>query len=83
VIYTLAVEKAAFIAILDAVHKTLPTPKDDDNSYTFSSLRDHNIVTAYLPASITGTNLATTVARDMLRSFPIKIRLIVRVEGGV
>jgi nucleoside phosphorylase len=83
VICALAVEKAAFVAILDAVHETLPTPKDDDNSYTFGSLGDHNIVAACLPAGITGTNLAATVARDMLRSFPIKMRLMVGVGGGV
>jgi nucleoside phosphorylase len=83
VICALAVEKAAFVAMLDAVHENLPTPKDDDNSYIFGSLGDHYIVAACLPAGITGTNSAATVARDMLRSFPIKMRLMVGVGGGV
>jgi nucleoside phosphorylase len=83
VICALAVEKAAFVAILDAVHETLPTPKDDDNNYTFGSIGDHNIVAACLPAGIIGTNSAATVAKDMLRSFPIKMGFMVGVGGGV
>ncbi|RYF41887.1 MAG: hypothetical protein EOO38_20250, partial [Cytophagaceae bacterium] len=65
-------EKAAFVAMLDAVHENLPTPKDDNNSYTFGSIGGYNIVTVCLPAGITGTNSAATVAKDMLRSFLIK-----------
>jgi nucleoside phosphorylase len=83
VICALAVEKAAFVAMLDEVHETLPTPKDDDNSYTFGSVGDHNIVAACLPAGMTGNNSAATVAKDMLRSFPIKIGLLVGVGGGI
>jgi nucleoside phosphorylase len=83
VICALAVEKAAFVAMLDTVHETLPTPKDDDNNYTFGSMGDHNIVVACLPAGITGTNSAATVAKDMRRSFPIKMGLMVGVGGGV
>ncbi|KAH8710125.1 nucleoside phosphorylase domain-containing protein [Phaeosphaeriaceae sp. PMI808] len=83
VICALAVEKAAFEAMLDEVHETLPTPKDDGNSYTFGSIGDHNIVAACLPAGMTGNNSAATVAKDMRRSFPIKIGLMVGVGGGV
>jgi hypothetical protein len=75
VICALAVEKAAFVAMLDDVHEALPTPKNDDNSYTFGRIGDHNIVAACLPAGMTGNNSAATVAKDMLRSFPIKIGL--------
>jgi nucleoside phosphorylase len=77
------VEKAAFVAMLDDVHEALLTPKNDDNSYTFGRIGDHNIVVACLPAGMTGNNSAATVAKDMLRSFPIKIGLMVGVGGGV
>ncbi|USP81646.1 hypothetical protein yc1106_08920 [Curvularia clavata] len=82
VICALAVEKAAFVAMLDEVHESLPTPKGDDNSYTFGRIGDHNIVAACLPAGMTGNNSAATVAKDMLRSFPIKIGLMVGIGGG-
>jgi nucleoside phosphorylase len=83
VICALAVEKAAFVAMMDAVHETLPTSKDDDNSYTFGSIGDHNIVAACLPVGMIGTNSAATVAKDMMRSFPIKIGLMVGIGGGI
>ncbi|KAA8622019.1 Kinesin [Pyrenophora tritici-repentis] len=83
VLCALAVEKAAFVAMLDDVHEVLPTPKNDDNSYTFGRIGNHNIVAACLPAGMTGNNSAATVAKDMLRSFPIKIGLMVGVGGGV
>ncbi|KAH7061761.1 hypothetical protein BKA63DRAFT_497618 [Paraphoma chrysanthemicola] len=67
--------------MLDAVHENLPTPKDDNNRYTFGSIGDHNIVAVCLPAGITGTNSAATVAKDMLRSFPVKIGLMVGAGG--
>jgi nucleoside phosphorylase len=69
--------------MLDAMHETLPTRKDDDNSSTFGSIGDHNIVATCLPAGTIGTNSAATVAKDMLRSFPIKIGLMIGVGGGV
>jgi nucleoside phosphorylase len=83
VVCALAVEKAAFVAMLDEIHEAPPTPKDDENSYTFGRIGYHNIVAACLPAGITGNNSAATVAKDMLRSFPIKIGLMVGVGGGV
>ncbi|KAH8722805.1 hypothetical protein GQ44DRAFT_657694 [Phaeosphaeriaceae sp. PMI808] len=83
VICALPVEKAAFVAMLDEVHEILPTPKNDENSYTFGRIGDHNIITSCLPAGMKGNNLAATVAKDMLRSFPIRIGLMVGVGGGV
>src|SRR5690242_2520618 len=83
VICALAVEKAAFEAMLDQVHERLPNPKGDDNSYTFGKIGAHNIVIACLPAGMTGTNSAATVASDMMRSFDIKVGLMVGVGGGV
>jgi nucleoside phosphorylase len=83
VICALAVEKAAFTAMLDEDHEALATHKDDGNSYTFGRIGDHNIVVACLPAGITGNNPAVKVATDMTRSFPIKIGLMVGVGRGV
>lgn len=83
IICALAVEKAAFVAMLDEEHEPLPTPKSDDNSYTFGRIGEHNVVAACLPAGVMGNNSAATVAKDMLRTFPIKIGLMVGVGGGV
>jgi nucleoside phosphorylase len=83
VICALAVEKAAFTAMLDEDHEALTTDENDRNSYTFGRIGDHNVVVACLPAGIMGNNSAATVAIDMLRSFPIKIGLMVGVGGGV
>jgi nucleoside phosphorylase len=83
VICALAVEKAAFNEMLDEEHETLFTNKNDPNSYTFGKIGDHNIVAACLPAGTTGNNSAVNVAANMLRSFPIKIGLMVGVGGGV
>ncbi|OAP56959.1 hypothetical protein AYL99_09071 [Fonsecaea erecta] len=83
IICALAVEKAAFQAMLDDVHDPLPTVEGDENSYTFGRIGAHNVVVACLPAGMMGNNSAATVANDMLRSFPIKIGLMVGVGGGV
>jgi nucleoside phosphorylase len=83
VICALAVEKVAFIAMLDEVHEALQTPEHDENSYTFGRIGSHNIVAACLPAGMTGNNSAATVAKDMLRTFPIKVGLMVGIGGGV
>ncbi|KAH8681067.1 violaceus kinesin [Xylariales sp. PMI_506] len=83
VICALAIEKAAFEAMLDQVHDRLPSPPGDDNCYTLGRMGVHNIVVASLPAGMTGNNSAATVAKDMLRSFPIKIGLMVGIGGGV
>jgi nucleoside phosphorylase len=68
--------------MLDDVHEALPTPKNDDNSYIFDRIGDHNIVAARLSFRQAGNNSAATVAKDMIRSFPIKIGLMVGVGGG-
>jgi nucleoside phosphorylase len=83
VVCALSVEKSAFVAMLDEVHEALQTPIDDENSYTFGRIGSHNIVTACLPAGMTGSLSAATVAKDMLRTFQIKIGLMVGIGGGV
>ena len=83
VICALAIEKAAFVAMLDETHETLPDLKGDENSYTLGRIGIHNVVVACLPAGMIGTTSAAVVAKDMMRSFPIKIGLMVGVGGGV
>jgi nucleoside phosphorylase len=82
VICALAVEKVAFVAMLDETHESFQTPKDD-NSYTLGRIGKFNIVIACLPAGMYGNNSAATVAKDMLRTFPIKVGLMVGIGGGV
>jgi nucleoside phosphorylase len=83
VICALAIEKAAFVAMLDDIHETLPDLKGDENSYTLGRIGIHNVIVACLPAGMIGTTSAAVVAKDMMRSFPIKIGLMVGVGGGV
>lgn len=47
VICALAMEKAAFVAMLDEIHEPLPTDKSDSNSYTFGRIGEHNVVAVY------------------------------------
>ncbi|PYH42890.1 5'-methylthioadenosine/S-adenosylhomocysteine nucleosidase family protein [Aspergillus saccharolyticus JOP 1030-1] len=56
----------------------------DDNSYAFGRIQDHGIVVGCLPAGRYGTNSASRVARDMVRSFPqLRFALMVGIGGGV
>jgi nucleoside phosphorylase len=77
------VEKAAVEATLDEEHGRVEKTVGDDNVYTFGSISAHNVVVACLPTGVIGKVSATMVAKDMMRSFPIKIGLIVGICGGV
>jgi nucleoside phosphorylase len=83
IVCALAIEKAAAIAMLDDEHERLPSALGDENDYTFGTIGAHGVVIACLPAGTTGTVSAAVVARDMTRSFPIRIGLMVGVAGGV
>jgi nucleoside phosphorylase len=83
VICALATEKAAMVAMLDENHPKLKKENGDMNEYTLGRIGVHNIVIACLPAGLIGNSPAATVAKDMLRSFPIKFGLMVGVGGGV
>jgi nucleoside phosphorylase len=83
IICALATEKAAAIAMLDDKHERLPPAPGDENDYTFGTIGMHGVVIACLPAGMTGTVSTAVVARDMIRSFPIRIGLIVGIAGGV
>ncbi|KAK0299663.1 hypothetical protein LTR82_018348, partial [Friedmanniomyces endolithicus] len=75
--------KAAVEATLDEEHVSLPKPAGDGNSYSFGRIGEHNVVVACLPAGVTGKASAATVARDIIRSFPIKAGFMVGIGGGV
>ncbi|KAH8648332.1 hypothetical protein BGZ60DRAFT_499727, partial [Tricladium varicosporioides] len=83
VICALATEKAAMVAMMDEIHPRLQRKHGDENEYTLGRIRAHNIVIVCLPAGLMGSGPAAIVANNMLRSFPIKIGLMVGVGGGV
>lgn len=83
IICALALEKAAVEAMLDEEHPRLKNKEHDVNDYTVGRIGVHNVAIACLPAGLLGNGPAATVAKDMLRSFPIKLGLMVGIGGGV
>lgn len=83
IVCALATEKAAVEAMLDEEHPRLGNVFGDENDYTLGRFGTHNVAVACLPAGLIGRASAATVAKDMLRTFPIKIGLMVGVGGGV
>lgn len=69
--------------MLDEEHPRLRNKDGDDNDYTLGRIGQHNVAVACLPAGVTGKSSASVVATNMLRSFPIKIGLMVGIGGGV
>ena len=83
IICALDVEKAAVEATLDEEHEGLTKMTNDYNFYTLGRIGRHNVVVACLPADLRGKASAATVVRDLMRSFPIKVGLMVGICGGV
>ena len=74
---------AAAKAMLDEIHPNLPTSSNDQNTYVLGRIHAHNVVIACLPSGIYGTTSATTVANQMLFTFPsIRFGLMVGIGGG-
>jgi nucleoside phosphorylase len=82
IICALDVEKAAVEATLEE-HGRLAAVAGDNNSYSFGRISEHHVVVACLPAGVTGKASAANVARDIMRSFPIKAGFIVGIGGGM
>ncbi|KAJ0421539.1 purine and uridine phosphorylase [Aspergillus carlsbadensis] len=83
-ICALPVEVAASKAMLEQYHSPLPQGGNDHNVYTLGELYGHNIVIACLPSGVYGISSASTVATQMLNTFPgIRFSLMVGVGGGV
>jgi nucleoside phosphorylase len=56
---------------------------NDNNTYVFGRIREHNVAIGCLPDGRYGTNSAAAVARDMVRSFPsLRFALMVGIGGG-
>jgi nucleoside phosphorylase len=83
IICALYKEKAAVEAMLDKVHPALAQRSEDNNSYTFGRIGEHDVVVACLPEGYQGKAAAATVAIHMKHSFPIKLGLMVGIGGGV
>lgn len=83
-ICAISTEYVAARAFLDEMHdRPEHVSPHDNNDYTLGRIGKHNIAIAVLPDGEYGTSSATTVARDMLNSFPnIKIGLMVGIGGG-
>lgn len=82
-ICALPLEFAAAEAMLDTLHETLPNRRDDENTYVFGSILQHNVVIACLPVGVYGTTSATSVGMQMRTSFPsLRFCLMVGVAGG-
>ena len=82
IICALDVEKAAVEATLDEEHGRVEKALGDDNVYSFGKIGSHNVVVACLPAGVMGKASAAVVAKDMMRSFPIKVGLMVGICDG-
>jgi nucleoside phosphorylase len=56
---------------------------NDNNDYTLGKVGKHNVIIAVLPHGEYGISSATSVAKDMLHSFPnVRIGLMVGIGGG-
>ena len=77
----MGVEQAPVEGMLDEIHASLPTSRDQ-NAYTLGKISGHNVVVAVMPEI--GTNAAATVATQLLNDFPsIRFGLLVGIGGGV
>ncbi|KAK6331269.1 hypothetical protein TWF730_004357 [Orbilia blumenaviensis] len=75
-------ELAAAEIMLDEIHPPPPQLPNDENSYIFGSIGEHNIVIACLPE--TGTINAATSVTWMAISFQnIRVTLMVGIGGGI
>jgi hypothetical protein len=70
-ICALPLEMAAAVAILDERHSNLPQSSSDHNNYQPGRIGDHNVIIACLPAGVTGTTSAATVAAQMLSTVKV------------
>ncbi|KAH8728256.1 WD domain-containing protein, partial [Phaeosphaeriaceae sp. PMI808] len=56
---------------------------NDNNAYVFGRIGRHNVVIGCLPTGRYGISSATSVAKDMVRSFPnLRFALMVGIGGG-
>ena len=83
-ICALPCEMAAAKAMLDDIHRNLPTRPNDNNTYVLGNIYGHNVVVACLPSGVYGSNPAAAVATQMLSTFEsIRFGLMIGIGGGV
>jgi nucleoside phosphorylase len=76
----MGVELAAMEGMLDEIHESLPSSRDQNN-YTLGRMGSHNVVVA---VSEIGTSGAAVVATELLNDFPsIRFSLLVGIGGGI
>jgi nucleoside phosphorylase len=77
----MGVELAAVQGMLDDMHESLPSTRDQ-NSYTLGRIGSHNVVVAVMPEI--GNNQAAVVATQLLNDFrSIRFGLLVGIGGGI
>ncbi len=77
-------EQVAAIRMLDEQHEDLPQPDGDYNTYTYGSIKGHNIIIACLPLGQPGTISASILVGSLPTSFPnLRIHLLVGIGGGI
>lgn len=82
-ICALPIEKAAAQEMLDEKFDNLHGQENaDTNIYTLGRIGKHHVVIASLGGQY-GTTSATTVANNMMRTFSLRIGLMVGVGGGI
>ena len=83
-ICAITTEYVAAQVILDEKHEQPEyVSPHDNNDYTLGKVGKHNVVIAVLPEGKYGISSASSVARDMLHSFPnVRIGLMVGIGGG-
>lgn len=83
-ICALSTESVALQAFLDERHHPpVEVSQHDNNAYALGKIGSHNVVIAVLPHGSYGLVNATSVAKDMLHTFPnVRIGLMVGIGGG-
>ncbi|KAH8663322.1 hypothetical protein BGZ61DRAFT_485097 [Ilyonectria robusta] len=83
-ICAITTESVAAQSFLDERHDPpAEVAQNDNNSYALGRIGKHNVAIAVMPDGEYGLSSATSVARDMLHTFPnIRIGLMVGVGGG-
>jgi nucleoside phosphorylase len=77
-------ELVAAKKMLDGEHDPLQLPFEDENTYAYGSINNHNVVIACMPPGLPGKVSAAKLVQPLGQSFPkMRIHLFVGVGGGV
>jgi nucleoside phosphorylase len=84
ILCALSIELLAVRALFEEEHEELATVQEDTNHYALGRMGRHYVVTTCLPSAEYGTNSASAVMQNLLRSFPrVGSCLLVGIGGGV